>query len=198
MEEIDRSVAVAPLPNPQAVAAVDVAGLLGADWLRDFDVDLDLPHRRVTLYHVEGCGGDYVPWPGPKTPVVAEVFRGGLVLIVVRLDGHPVTAMIDSGANHSILNETVAARIGIGPAELAHDPAGISVGVDGARETLHAHRFGQLRIGGVTYRDPVIAVAPLGLPVAQMLLGDDWLRGTRVWISYATHRVTIQAVPRGG
>jgi predicted aspartyl protease len=197
MDMLDQSAAVGPLPAAQS-AVVSASGLLGADWLRDFDVELDLPHQRIALYRVEGCDGDYVPWPGPKTSVVAQVYRRGLVILSAQLDGQPVTALLDSGANQSTLSEAAAARIGVGAAALALDRSGTSTGVDGAALTTHRHRFGQLRIGAASYPGPRIGISALHLAMADMLLGVDWLRGTRVWIGYAARRITLQPVPPGG
>lgn len=194
MEMLDQTAAVGPLPARQS-EVVNASGLLGADWLSDFDVELDLPHRRIALYRVTGCSGDYVPWQGQKTSVFAQVYRHGLVILPAELDGHPIAAMLDSGASHSILTEAAATRIGIGPSALALDSSGTSIGIDGARLTTHRHRFGRLQIGDASYANPLISVSTLHHPVADMLLGADWLRRNRVWISYATRRVAIQPSP---
>jgi predicted aspartyl protease len=196
MEVLDQSVAVGPLPAAQG-AAMNASGLLGADWFRDFDVELDLPHRRMALYQVEGCRGDYVPWPGPKVSVVAEIYRRGLVILPAELDGQPITALLDSGANRSVVSTAAAERIGVGAAALARDRAGTAFGVDGASLTTHDHRFGELRVGAARYASPTLNVSPLRVTVADMLLGLDWLRGNRVWIAYAARRVTIQPSPPG-
>jgi hypothetical protein len=57
MVMMDQSAAVGPASG----AALRASGLLGADWLSNFDVDFDLPHRMMTLYCVQGCADDYVP-----------------------------------------------------------------------------------------------------------------------------------------
>jgi hypothetical protein len=194
LEMLDQSVTVGTLPAAEN-AVVRAAGLIGADWLTDFDVELDLRHRRIALYRVQGCGGDYVPWQGPKTSVLAQIYRRGLVVLSAQLDGQPITAILDSGSNRSTLSEAVAARIGVDASAQALDRAGTSTGIDGAARQTRWHRFGQLRIGGASYNDPLIGVSPIHLGVADMLLGVDWLRGNRVWISYAMRRVTIQPYP---
>ena len=40
-------------------------------------------------------------------------------------------------------------------------------------------------------RDPVIVVTRLGLQDADLILGADFLRSHRVWLSYGSHRVFI-------
>ena len=196
MEVLDQSVAVGPLPVAHG-AAMNAAGLLGADWFKDFDVELDLPHRRLALYQVEGCSGDYMPWQGPKASVIADIYRRGLVILPAELDGRRITALLDSGANRSVVSATAAARLGFGTSALAQDRAGMALGVDGASLATYDHRFGELRVGGTRYASPTLNVSPLHVTVADMLLGIDWLRGNRVWISYAARRVTIQPSPPG-
>jgi len=73
---------------------------------------------------------------------------------------------------------------------------GSSLGIDGAKLATHQHRFARFQIGHVDYASPSIRVSPLRLVTGDMLLGADWLRGNRVWISYATHQVIIQPVGR--
>ena len=191
MEELDQSAAVGALPVSQG-PAMHASGLLGADWLSDFDVEFDLPHHRIALYRVHGCSGDYVPWRGPKSTTNAQVWGRGLVLLSVSVDGHPVTALLDSGANRSTLGESAAEAAGIDAAAMAADRTGQNIGVDGAVRVSHQHRFALLKVGGAAYADPLIAIGPLHLAMADMLLGADWLRGNRVWVSYATRKVIFQ------
>lgn len=114
----------------------------------------------------------------------------------MQLDGQNVAALVDSGASRSALGKQAAAGIGIDPAALARDQSGMSTGVDGTVLSSHQHRFADMRIGTVHYPAPSIAVAPLRLSIADMLLGADWLRGNRVWLAYGTRRVTVQPVSR--
>ena len=55
-----------------------------------------------------------------------------------------------------------------------------------------AHRFGRLDIDGEVVRDPVIVVTQLGLQDADLVLGANFLRGHRVWLSYASHLVFVE------
>ena len=49
----DSSVTVGPLPMNE-VAGRPLAGLLGRDFLSPFDLDIDLPAHRMTLFDVQG------------------------------------------------------------------------------------------------------------------------------------------------
>ena len=193
MEMLDQSATVAPLPVLQG-PSLHAAGLLGADWLSDFDVEIDLPHQRIALYRVANCGSDYVPWTGKTTSARLQIYGSGLALVPVILDGHALTALLDSGAASSTLGQAAAQQAGFS-IDLTQDRKGHSMGVDGSVRETSAHRFGELQIAGERIANPVLVVGPLHLAMADMLLGADWLRRNRVWISYAGRRVTIQPTP---
>ncbi len=191
MEMLDQSAIVGAFPVLRG-PSLHAAGLIGADWLSDFGVDLDLPHQRIALYRLQGCSPGYVPWPGSTASVPLTLFRGDLPLVAVTLDSHRVTAMLDSGARSSVLGQAAAERIGVTAAAMQGDRLGRSMGVDGATRETHLHQFGQLQVGEIAYVNPRILISPLSTPVVEMLLGADWLRQNRVWINYAGRRLAIQ------
>ncbi len=191
LDILDQSVAVAPLPVTSG-AAMHASGLLGADWLRDFDVEFDLARGHVRLYRVHGCTGDYLPWAGPRVSLAVKFYGRGLPVLPATLDGHRLSVLLDSGANRSILRDRSAAELGLDNATLARDAVSQSVGVDGNLRTTRQHLFGELRVAGLRTAGLVIDVSPLRLAIADLLLGADWLRSVRVWISYANHRITVQ------
>ncbi len=190
LDLLDQSVTVGPLPVQGA--ALHASGLLGADTLNAFDVEIDLPNRRVRLFRASGCTGDYVPWSGPRTSAVVQLYGRGIVLLPATLDGHELRVLLDTGANHSVLSEAAAGRLGLDAAALAADPASSAMGVDGAVRTTRVHRFDVLRVAGLRTIGPVIVVSPLRIGITDMLLGADWLQHVRVWISYANRRITAQ------
>jgi hypothetical protein len=55
-----------------------------------------------------------------------------------------------------------------------------------------AHRFAELQIDGQSLRDQTIMVAKLGLQDADLVLGADFLRWQRVWLSYRSHRIFLE------
>jgi hypothetical protein len=58
---------------------------------------------------------------------------------------------------------------------------------------MYRHAFRSLQVGEETTDAPSIWVAPpIRLsPVADMLLGADWLAGRHLWISYATAQIFV-------
>lgn len=175
-----------------------VVGFLGGDVLGRFDLDLDLPERRLSLWSVRAASLACAAPPAWRTPFDRVAFRlsEGRPVLQARLDGRPITALLDTGARSELLALSAARRLGVGVPALAGDPGGVTQGVDLRSHLYHWHRFGRLTVGDVIIERPVLTVAPLDEPF-DMLLGTSWLRGRRVWLSYATRSLFIaRAVPR--
>jgi predicted aspartyl protease len=166
-------------------------GLLGADFFDDFDVDIDLANRRVLLYAPQSCPTDAPAWGEPYTTIAANRSLHDRLFFPVALDGHRLAALIDTGAQLTALDASSAAALGVTGAELARDPVTTLRGAAAETVKSHAHRFTRLDISGQVVRDPVIMVAPLGLQDADLVLGADFLRAHRVWLSYASHLIFL-------
>lgn len=70
----------------------------------------------------------------------------------------------------------------------------MSQGVAPAAVSAAQHRFDSLVIGPETIARPILRVAPMGTIGStrkDMLVGGDYLRRHRVWLSYATGMVYI-------
>ena len=170
-----------------------LGGLVGADVLSNYDVEFDLPARHVRLWRAPGCGAADLPWAGPRATVPLRV-SGGLLRVTVALNGHDVPALLDSGAGRSLVQTDAALRAGVPPAALAADPVTIARGVDGGAIGVHAHRFATLSVGADQVANASVGVADFDLDATEMLLGVDWLRSRRVWVSYRTGQLFVQGV----
>jgi Aspartyl protease len=187
----DQTMTVGPLPQ-STLAGHAIAGLLGADFLAGFDLDFDLPHRQITLYRVAGCAGRFLPWPpGYDTIPAIQPIRDILVM-PIELSGRTLRALIDSGSAISLLTASGIDRVGLTPDLLAQDPAGAMNGVGRFTIGTRRHHFDALRVGAERIADPTIWAAPVHiLPIVDMLLGGEWLRSRRVWLSYTTSQVFV-------
>jgi predicted aspartyl protease len=192
------------LPNFGALVGTDLPpiagmipdGLLGADILSRFDVDLDLAHDYVRLYDNPACSPAQV-WHQPYTAIAANRSLHDRLFFRALLDGRPIAVVFDTGARHSVLDiraARVTAGVGrtvdVGPAVALHGLAG---SVEG-----HMYHFRQLLLAGVQVSDPALVVAPLDLDDADLLLGADFLRTRRVWLSYRSHRIFLGNRPERG
>lgn len=186
------SLPVGFLPGRPAIHP-PVEGLLGGDILGADALEVDVPGGRMAFWSVGHVpGGCTLPLPAPgggrqwdELPARENDHR---ILLQVRLDGHDLTALLDSGARSRILSARTAERMGVTADMLAADPGGITSGVDGRETAYHWHRFHALTIGLETTRSPVLTVAPVSEDV-DMLLGADWFAAHRVMIFYRQGRV---------
>ncbi len=182
---------VGPVSLP-LVEGKPIDGLLGADFLSDYEVDLDLAYRRIVLYSPPHCAIAVPAWSSTYAAIEANRSLHDRLFFPVRLDGHALAALIDTGAQLTTLDAESAAAVGVTAAVLARDPVTTLRGAAAEAVRSWAHRFTELQIDGELLRDQTIMVTRLGLQDADLVLGADFLRWQRVWISYATHRIFLE------
>jgi predicted aspartyl protease len=174
------------------LAGKPLDGLLGADFFTSFEVDLDLEHRRVILYEPPPCPIGAPAWNAPYATVAANRSLHDRLFFSVSLDGHKLAALIDTGAQLTALDADSAAALGVTGAALARDPVATLRGAAAEMVKSHVHRFAELEIDGEMLRDQVIVVTRLGLQDADLVLGADFLRWQRVWLSYKSHLIFLE------
>jgi clan AA aspartic protease (TIGR02281 family) len=166
-------------------------GVLGADAIGRFDIDLDLPRHRMVLYERGACGPTGPQWPGRYADISAGRSLSDHLFFPVQLDGHRITAIIDTGAQRTTLSTTMARAMGVTEAVLARDRSTKSKGSAGEELSSRVHRFDRLEIGPIIVRDPEIVVTDLRIRDADIILGMDFLGSRHLWLSYASFRVFL-------
>jgi predicted aspartyl protease len=185
-----RRVRVAPIEIVNALSGA-LDGVLGADTLSSFDIDLDLPGRHMTLYRGQSCAAAAPVWAQPFARIAAGRSPGNRLYFPVQLDGRRVSALFDTGAQFSVLSTRTAMALGVNDAVLARDPAVTVHGADGKHLSAHAHRFFRLEVDGEVVRNPEIDVTEISLNEADLVLGIDFLGSRRVWISYDSQQLFL-------
>ena len=192
----DNTLRVVTLPRAEAGGRT-IAGLLGRDFLSGFDLDLDFPRGTLTLLAVSGCAGHvppgrFPPWPEPYTAIPVESPVDNALVVPVDVEGTRLRALLDTGASRTLIAAPGMARLGLGLDRLKDDPREVVSGAGPHAVTMWRHRFGPIRVGPDIWDAPAFLVAPIPLrPIADLLLGADWMMGRRVWISHATRQVFI-------
>lgn len=182
-----RRVRIASFAMSPILSRVD--GVLGADVLSKFDLDLDVPNRRMSLYEKGICTpGWAVPYAEIK---IGRSAANDNVFFPVQLDYRKIAATIDTGAQRSTLSATTARAMGFTDAILAHDPPIVTRGFGSGRLDSRIHRFESLTVGDITVSNPQIVVTDLRLRGIDLILGMDFLRSRRLWLSYAGFRVFL-------
>ncbi len=188
----NRSVTVVALPGTSN--KTPPAGVIGADVLSRFDLDLDIPRRTLTLYQTAGCTPFRPPWTGQYQTLSASV-SGDRFLFPVELNGHTVTAQFDTGSRGESVSRATAKSIGITDSELDNDPSssGASAGLFGY--AIRRHRFDTFRIGTETFHNIRLDVTDFKQSGVDMLVGADYMHWRRFFIAYASDTLFIQREP---
>jgi hypothetical protein len=120
-------------------------------------------------------------------------YWGRQAVIPVSLDGQPLQAVIDSGAVRSSVSVAFARRLQVPAAELASELSTVSVGFGPDLAQGRLHQFRALQVGPETLPLFEADVLDLRLPGIDMLLGDDYLRQHKMWLSFARHEARVSA-----
>lgn len=189
------SVAVSALDEPHADPRTAPAGVIGADLLHDFDLDLDIPGRALTLYRPDRCAPSRPPWTKPYDSIPAIISGRNQFMLDVALNGKPVRAIFDTGSRGETVSRALAIALGVTDQALQRDPAG--VGLTGGEHDyrIRRHIFKTLRIGTELFRDLPLDVVEFHLFGVEMLLGVDYMRSRRFYLSYAAGLLYVRPAP---
>lgn len=172
-------------------------GLLGADILLAFDLDLDLPKQQLTLYRARRqCPDAEPPWPQPYIGLNGVATRRDRLMIPFELDGVRGLAVVDTGAQLSSISERMAERMGVIPSVLSTDRTVVAHGAAPNQVKVPVHRFRELRVGPAVMEAPTLPVVPMTSGMGDALVGADFLKGRRTWLSFSTHRIFVTPLER--
>jgi predicted aspartyl protease len=186
-----------------------VAVLLGEDFLHKFDVEFDLAHNAVRLYRPELCDGmslAYWAAEGVSAVEIDSVDEGRpQIILPVRVNGVPLRALLDSGAESSLLTKNDAAVAGITPETPGVVGIGMLGGLGRKGVATWVGPFKSVAIGNEVFTGTALPFAdlyknatytPAGSLVPRrmdtlepMLLGVDFLRAHRVLVAHSQHRI---------
>ena len=132
----------------------NVSGLIGANILKHFDIELDFAGRKVNFFAQDHCPGQVVYWTQSGSAHIPFKFDGSKISLPVQLDGHELWAELDSGAFASTISAPMASQVfgltpdspGVDRKEFTH--------VDGTKDVDATHVFGALNFGGVAIANP--------------------------------------------
>ncbi|HEY3797079.1 MAG TPA: retroviral-like aspartic protease family protein [Caulobacteraceae bacterium] len=177
--------------------------LLGEDMLSQFDVEFDFPDGAIRLMRTKDCQpAQLVYWNKPyaMAPLREEMHTD------VMLNGHRVTAQIDSGASETTVGGVAAEAVGALPATTGET----AVGVGPKEVTTKSATFATFALGqeqiqrarltiqgfrhGMTYTETGTNLPKQIEGTPSMLLGDDFLRAHRVFVSNAAHTIVFSYV----
>ena len=177
-----------------------VDGLLGDDFLAAYDVDLDLPEHKAILFRViEGCFTPSAALSGElyTIPIVSSSnINDHRPFVHVDVAGKTLTALVDTGALHTLIFRNAANQIGL-PFDALHSDTHFHTGGIGPNQVdAVRHVMTPMTVGDLTIRNlPVAVVDQRSFDDADMLLGLDFLKRVHVWFSFSSHYLIMQFPP---
>jgi hypothetical protein len=71
----------------------------------------------------------------------------------------------------------------------------MSMGASGVPQQAYQHHFDSLTVGETTYRHVPLSVQDEHFGVMQMILGMDFFRRRKLWVSFKTEQIFLQSAP---
>lgn len=170
-----------------------IQGILGADFLSNFTVDLDLLRQTVTLYPE---GTELRP-PGLRR-IRGRVNDYGFIILPGRADNVTSAVIIDTGAQYTVANPALAVFAQRTVKVIARNVE--SRVVDAARQRGWAEtlRFARVALGPIVWRDRSVMIANMRV-FAQIELerqpaiffGMDMIAGRRIVLEYGSAAIWL-------
>lgn len=174
-----------------------IAGLAGVDLFED----------RLTVWRPESSCVSILPGGGEPegpgwTPVEAIWTRPWKIMLPVRIAGIDGWGLLDTGAQHTVLNPVFAARLGLTAEAAGVRPGGEIYGIDGRPLPLLEADATDVSIGPWSW--PARTLKLGALPVFDRLgeadaplaiIGIDWLGDRSFAVDYRNQRVWLRAAP---
>lgn len=187
----------------------DTVGVVGARFLLQSDIEIDVPEGKLRLFKPRNCPGDQVVyWGGAYTEaVMSSSYAQQEIEVIVHVNGVPLAAQMDSGSDTSVLTLDAAARAGVTPQSPGVTGDGQATGL--GRDTVRTYvgvfpsfAFGdetimnaKLQFADLFHADKVTDLPHSTVPrqqvTTQMLLGADFFRSHRVYVSQSQREVYL-------
>jgi predicted aspartyl protease len=160
--------------SPRDFADEPYVGIIAADYMGRYDVELDLAGGKMNYFSTDHCEGRVVYWPAAAVAVIPFRLQNSHIEVSATLNDREVKAIVDTGAPTSVLRADTAKRL----FDLTVDTPGntdIREFPDGHKEFQHVFR--SLALEGLAVGNPRIVVMPdmVGLRNPN----NDFVTGTR-------------------
>ena len=196
---------------PDSAGMNEFDGILGGEFFKQYDTDLDFTTGKLNLFVQDHCPGQVVYWP--NTGVAVVPFRtddSNHITFRVTLDDKQFEAMLDTGASSTTLNLNDARRI-FSVDVNAPDVEKVGELAGGFTASIYRRQFKTLAFEGVTIDNPMITLLPDmmngavgpqsqtgslvgsrgGLP--SLILGMSTMEDMHIFVSYKERKLYITA-----
>ncbi|WP_332875793.1 aspartyl protease family protein [Massilia sp. S19_KUP03_FR1] len=176
--------------------------IVGAPFLLQADLEMNLADREIKFFRPQNCKDTFLGYwkdvPVTEIPYNWRTTKGPNPHFTVELNGHPLDAMIDSGAPATFIELAAARRAGL---RLDAPDVRKLADITGVGERKVAHwsaHFDRLAIGDEHILDARISVMESqGERDVDILLGRDFLRQHRVLFAKSQKKLYISYTGTG-
>lgn len=182
---------------PDGFLPPDVDGILSPDFLANFDADFDFAGGKLNLFSPDHCEGKVVYWTKQPVSKIRLTRKDPVhITIPVTLDGHEVTALVDTGGGGSAVMSLDTAEDLFDLED--NDPKLVHVPGPNGIKTARKYPFKQLTFGDVVVDNPQIILVPdrdaqMGPHAPDMILGITILRQLHLYIAYHEKYLYVSA-----
>jgi tetratricopeptide (TPR) repeat protein/predicted aspartyl protease len=177
-------------------SANGVDGILGQNFLRLADIEIDLADGVARLIRTHGCEhANLAYWAGARPVSVLDILatdpKAPHIIAPAEVNGTAIRVMFDTGASASHLSLRAAQKAGVTPQSPGVVPGGLRFGLgDAARDSWIAP-FKSFRLDAEETQNTRLRIGDLGaLPRdVDMLLGADFFLSHHVFIDYGGRRL---------
>ena len=165
-----------------------IMGALGADFLSNFAVDLNLPQHAVTLYPQ----GAEFPTDG-LTRVRGTLNAHGFIIVPVRVSNIYAAGAFDSGAELTVANSRLAAYArNVGMLTVERQVEHKVTDAAQMKRDAQSHDFERISLGPTTWIGPSVMISDMRVfdqigigNQPAIFIGMDLMEGRRIVIDYA-------------
>jgi hypothetical protein len=144
----------------QEVPDLAFDGILSAGTMTNDDLDMDFGAMRLNFFSADHCPGGVVYWPHQALAVVPVALTQGHFELAVTLDGHPLTAVIDTGSPWSIL-DLAWAKKNLGFSSEVAAPQLSDIPKDDPDKQIYFRKYSELSFPGIAITKPLVIVRPV-------------------------------------
>ncbi|HEX4637649.1 MAG TPA: retropepsin-like aspartic protease [Rhizomicrobium sp.] len=168
-----------------------VDGLVGPEYLRNFDLDFDFAAGTLNLFRHHPCSGRAVYWTDDYFVVPMDVTDQGHIRVDVLLDGKPIRAMLDTGAAFTVIGKSIAQsdfNVDMDKVNVEGGRTFTLSGMNGGEQSAVPHRFMGLQLGGINIKNPILAISTAERGVqfdyTRLVLGMPELSKLHLYVAY--------------
>jgi predicted aspartyl protease len=159
------------------------AGVIGADVLRDYDLEFDFANGKFKVYPRGRCGGTGAFDPLHEAPL--DITGRGQITAEVQLDGKTAKALLDTGMLRSVMGLRTAQKL----FGWNDNFAGLKSVAGNSR--LSTYTFKSIAFNAVSIANPEIVIQSKADEWPDLILGMDVLRQLHIYIDYSSEKLIV-------